>query len=73
MNEKERNDLLISWATISVAFAFVLGPGFLNLRGFAEFLPISFVAVGTAFIFHELAHWQVARKFGCHAEYRAWA
>ncbi|MBN1941541.1 MAG: hypothetical protein JW772_05160, partial [Candidatus Diapherotrites archaeon] len=28
--------------------------------------------VGTGFIFHELAHRQVARHFGAHAEYRAW-
>ncbi len=72
MRAKERNDLLISWVTISVAFAFVLGPGLLNIVDFGFFLPISFVGVGTAFIFHELAHRQVARKFGCHAEFRAW-
>ncbi|MFH1235182.1 MAG: site-2 protease family protein [Candidatus Diapherotrites archaeon] len=72
MSEKERNDLLISWFTISIAFAFVLGPGLLNAVDFLYFLPISFVAVGTAFIFHELAHRQVARHFGCYAEFRAW-
>ncbi len=72
MRAKERNDLLISWVTISIAFAFMLGPGLLNVVDFATFLPISFVGVGTAFVFHELAHRQVARKFGCHAEFRAW-
>ncbi|MEM0360491.1 MAG: site-2 protease family protein [Candidatus Diapherotrites archaeon] len=72
MSERERNDLLISWFTISIAFAFVLGPGFLRIVDFLYFLPISFVAVGTAFVFHELAHRQIARKFGCYAEFRAW-
>lgn len=72
MRARERNDLLISWITISVAFAFVFGERFLNIVDFASFLPISFVAVGTAFVFHELAHRYVARKFGCYAEFRAW-
>lgn len=72
MNERERNDLLISWVTLSVAFAFVLGENFLNLVNFATFLPISFAAVGTAFVFHELAHRTAARAFGAHAEFRAW-
>ena len=72
MNDKERNDLIISWFTLSVAFAFILGRNFLNLEEFSSFLPISFIAVGTAFIFHELAHRQVAKHFGCHAEFRAW-
>jgi Zn-dependent protease len=30
------------------------------------------VAVGTGFVFHELAHRQAARHFGFHSEYRAW-
>ena len=64
--------MIISWFTISVAFAFILGKSFLNLEEFSSFLPISFIAVGTAFIFHELAHRQVAKHFGCHAEFRAW-
>jgi len=72
MNDKERNDLIISWFTLSVAFAFVLSDQFLNVADFGSFLPISFISVGTAFIFHELAHRQVAKHFGCHAEYRAW-
>jgi len=69
---KERNDLLISWVTLSLAFSFVLGPGIFDLMGAAIAIPISFLGVGTAFIFHELAHRQIARKFGCHAEFRAW-
>lgn len=69
---KEVRDLVISWLTISVAFAAVLSPNILNIMGFIEALPVTILAVGTAFIFHELAHRQVARHFGCHAEYRAW-
>jgi Zn-dependent protease len=69
---RELIDLIVSWLTISVAFAFVLGQGLLNLAGFVAVFPITLVAVGTGFIFHELAHRQVALRFGAQAAYRAW-
>lgn len=72
MKAAERNDLIVSWLTISVAFAILVTPGFLNITSFVVAFPISAIVVGTGFIFHELAHRQVARKFGAHAEYRAW-
>ena len=71
MFKREKRDLAISWLTLSAAFALVLG-GFFNLFSFAQGFIISAVGVGTAFIFHELAHRQVAIKFGAQAEYRAW-
>ncbi len=67
----ETKELLISWLTLSVAFSFY-GANFFNLGSFAYLLPISLVAVGTGFIFHELAHRYVARRYGCYAEYRMW-
>ena len=72
MNSRERNDLIISWLTLSVAFALVISDNFLNLMSLAEALPIALVAVGTGFVAHEMAHRQVARRYGFHAEYRAW-
>lgn len=71
MKASERNDLIVSWLTISVAFAIVL-PTVLSIGAFTSLFPISVIVVGTGFIFHELAHRQVARHFGAHAEYRAW-
>ncbi len=71
MNVKERNDLLISWATISFAFTWImweLGTGLPLVLA----LVVSFVSVGSGFITHELAHRYVAMRFGAHAEYRAW-
>ena len=65
-------DLVVSWLTISVAFALVLSPGFLNLSAFVTAFPLTLVAVGTGFVFHELAHRQVALRFGDQAAYRAW-
>ncbi len=74
MNEKERNDIIISWLTVSFAFAWI-GTAIFSLRGFEEFISqfiIMLFAVGTGFIFHELAHRQVAKHYGAHAEFRAW-
>ena len=72
MQARERNDLIVSWLTLSVAFALVISDNFLNLMSLAEALPIALVAVGTGFVAHEMAHRQVARRYGFHAEYRAW-
>jgi Zn-dependent protease len=81
MNRTEMKDLTISWITISFAFAWVLSN--FNLIGivrntgadvgtFIQMMPIALIATGTGFIFHELAHRTVAKKFGAHAEYRMW-
>lgn len=76
MNRKELVDLTVAYLTISAAFAIVLDRGFFTAGsisgGFALALFVSFLAVGTGFILHELAHRQVAKHFGAHAEFRAW-
>jgi len=60
-------ELIISWGAITLAFgAKSVLEG--NLLG----LLLSSIAVGTGFIFHELAHRQVARYYGVYARYRAW-
>jgi Zn-dependent protease len=71
-SEIEKRDLFISWLTLSVAFALVINPIFFNFKNLIVSLPIALVAVGTGFVFHELAHRQAARHFGFHSEYRAW-
>ncbi len=80
LKQKEINDLIVSWLTISLSFAWVLSnfnlvglfSGNLAIGGFIEFLPITLIATGTGFIFHELAHRYTAIHFGAHAEYRMW-
>jgi len=72
MNARERNDLIISWVTLSIAFTLVISDSLLSLMSLAEALPIALIGVGSGFIFHELAHRNVARHFGYHAEFRAW-
>ena len=72
MKDQELQDLLISWISLSAAFAFVFSSGGLNVTGFANALAIAALAVGTGFLMHELAHKYVAIHFGAKAEYRAW-
>ncbi len=64
---REVIDLLASWAALTLAFA--AGE---VLRGNYVWLIISAVAVATAFVFHEIAHRQVARKYNLFARYKAW-
>ncbi len=60
-------DLLVSWAAITLAFS----ADYL-MRGYFIGVGIAGIAVGTGFVFHELAHRQVALRYGLFARYRAW-
>ena len=74
MSSKEQRDIIISWLTVSFAFAWI-GLAIFSLRGIEEFLTqfiIMLVAVGSGFILHELAHKYVAIHYGANAEFRAW-
>ena len=62
MEMEEFLHLSISAITITLAFSMF------NIGSF----PVIFVAVGLAFILHELGHRVVARLYGAHAVYRAW-
>jgi Zn-dependent protease len=42
-----------------------------NPEFFLNFLLAAFIAVGTGFLFHELAHKKLAQKYGCWAEFRS--
>lgn len=69
---QEKKDLLISWITLSIAFALLISPTLLGITDFLFGLAIAIVAVGTGFIFHELAHREMAKHYGFHSEFRAW-
>jgi Zn-dependent protease len=71
-SKQEKIDLIVSWITLSLAFAVVINPVFFNLTNLLVSLPIALVAVGTGFVFHELAHRQAARHYGFASEFRAW-
>lgn len=69
---QERIDLLISWITLSIAFALMISPTILQITNLVVALPVAFLAVGTGFVFHELAHREAAKHYGFHSEFRAW-
>ena len=61
-SRQELQELALAWAVLSVILS----------RLSLEMLPISFLAVGTAFVCHELAHKYVAVKNNYFAEFRIW-
>jgi Zn-dependent protease len=72
ITKNELTDLIVSWISLSAAFAFVFSSSGLDIAGFLPALGIAALAVGTGFLFHELAHKYVAISFGAKAEFRAW-
>lgn len=69
--EQEIKDLVISAIVIGFIFAWVERGYFARVNFFNIFV-IMLIAVGTAFIFHELSHKYVAQRYGCIAYYRMW-
>ena len=82
-SRRELIDFAVAWLALSVAFSLLLtdlsgvGGGTatplepLVAALFGPTMAISVVAVGTAFLLHELAHKVVAVRFGQAAEFRA--
>ncbi|MCX8173264.1 MAG: hypothetical protein N3F63_01455 [Thermoplasmata archaeon] len=74
-SSRELRDLSISVLVLSLGFTMARSWGtWIILTDWTLFLYlflISFVAVITAFVFHELAHKYVANRYGYWAEYRA--
>ena len=66
----ERNDLIIAWAGISIAFTLVFIRAGVTPDIFAIFFGISLMTVGVGFMLHELAHKFTAIKFGYWAQFR---
>lgn len=68
---KELKDLGISALVIGFIFTWTMRESPFSMSIVVLFL-VMLTAVGTAFIFHELAHKYTAQKYGCWAEYRMW-
>ncbi|HUX98396.1 MAG TPA: site-2 protease family protein [Candidatus Deferrimicrobium sp.] len=75
-SKKELQDLFLAMVVVTFAFAVALSNygGFLNINwsAFPLALLISFLAVGSGFILHEMGHKFVAVRYGAWAEFRAW-
>jgi len=77
MNQGELKDMVIAAAALSLAFFVlmsknVLFSGKISIDSILLYAGIAVVSVATGFILHELAHRAIAKKFGCHAEFRLW-
>lgn len=73
-SSKELKDLSISVLVLALCFTLARYYGkwlLIERSAFLYIFLISFVAVITAFLFHELAHKYVANRYGYWAEYRA--
>ncbi len=72
----EIKHLLVAMLAIAFAFSLILNSKEIFYSGKLTYSPwfflSSLVAVGFAFIFHELGHKFVAQRKGCWAEFRAW-
>jgi len=75
MRAKELKDLVISALALALAFGIALSGGF---RAFQQpailvlVIGMALVAVSLGFVFHELGHRLIARRFGYFAEYAMW-
>lgn len=75
-SDVEKKHLGIALGVLTLAFAISFSGGIQRVDffsfDFAVTLWVSLLSVSTAFVFHELAHRNIARKFGCWAEFRMW-
>jgi Zn-dependent protease len=71
-SRQETFHILIAMAVLTIAFSFAFAP-YPPLTHVAEiigYLPLSFLAILTAFFCHEIAHKYMGQKFGYWSEFR---
>jgi Zn-dependent protease len=76
-SQKEVRDILVAWAALALAFTLAdcglaSGRGCPVSGGPGVFFFVSFVAVGSGFVLHELMHKFTAERYGYWAEFRMW-
>ena len=76
--EKENLTLATAAFTLGLGFMVVRGLSGISVLGLNTWLvtilismPVMLLAIGPAFIFHEIGHKIMAKKYGCWAEFRA--
>ena len=76
--EKQHLRLAMGAFTLALGFMSVGGISGVSYYGFSMWMamlllsmPVMFLAIGPAFLFHEIGHKLVAKKNGCWAEFRA--
>lgn len=77
-SQKEVRDILIAWAALALAFTIAYSGGIAGGavlfagESFPLLFFVSFVAVGSGFVLHELMHKFTAERYGYWAEFRMW-
>jgi Zn-dependent protease len=78
-SQKEVRDILLAWAALALAFTIAYSGGIVSGvalfagQNFPLLFFISFIAVGSGFVLHELMHKFSAERYGYWAEFRMWA
>jgi len=64
--------ILIAMIVLTISFSFALAPypPIANLTAVIRNLPLSFLAIATAFVCHEIAHKYMGQKYGYQSEFR---
>jgi len=64
--------IIISVSVLTIAFSFALAPNppLFHLSSVLFNVPIAFLAIVTAFLFHEIAHKYMGQKYGYWSEFR---
>ncbi len=68
-SEEEKKHLLLAIGALTLAFTLIFMDGDIPIY---TVIALSFVAVITAFLLHEMGHKVIAQRYGCWAEFRAW-
>ena len=68
----EIGQILIAMLVLTLAFSFALAPSppLGNLGAIIENVPLSFLAIATAFFCHEISHKYMGQKYGYWSEFR---
>ncbi|MED6338053.1 MAG: site-2 protease family protein [Candidatus Thermoplasmatota archaeon] len=79
-SDEEKRQLMLATAAFTFALGLLMAGGILGISaqgGFEQWIaivllsmPVMLIAVGPAFILHEIGHKIVAKKYGCWAEFR---
>ena len=77
VSKRELMEISVAVIVLTLVFTLVLGGGIREIsdstQGEIMFLMLAaFLAVGTGFVVHELAHKALAQRYGCGAEFRMW-
>jgi len=71
ITRRERNDLLVAWLAISIAFTLIfIREGKMEIFDVLLYFGLSLLTVGIGFILHEMAHKFTAIKYGFWAEFQ---